>query len=184
MHIVKTVPLLLASYILLVAGCANPLNRATSDRYAEECSIAETKGQLAYAEEACFRAVKNVDWGNLGPELKSQRLYNLARIKRRLAKFGEAEGLLKESISIEESISGKESLKVARRLVELSINLAAQDKWLEGAEFLSKVIPLGSGFTGQERSFTKTSYLEYSKKLKALGSAESALRFESAASAL
>lgn len=108
----------------------------------------------------------------------------MARIKRQLAKFGEAESLLKESISIEESISGKESLKVARRLVELSVNLAAQDKWLEGAEFLSKVIPLGSGFTGQERSFTKTSYLEYSKKLKALGSAENALRFESAASAL
>jgi hypothetical protein len=80
------------------------------------------------AEEACYRSIKNVDWGNLGPELKSQRLYNLARIKRQVGKFGEAEVILKESLAVEESVSGKDSLKTARRLVELSVNLAAQEK--------------------------------------------------------
>jgi hypothetical protein len=160
------------------------LNRVTSDRYADECSSAEQHSQLALAEEACYRAVKNVDWGDLGPELKSQRLYNLARIKRQVAKFTEAESILKESIAIEETVSGKDSLKVARRLVELSVDLAAQNKWNEGAEYLTRVIPLGRGFTGQERSFTKMSYLDYGKKLKALGQVEDASRLEMAASAL
>jgi tetratricopeptide (TPR) repeat protein len=168
----------------LLVGCANPLNQATSDRYAEECAGAERRAQLPVAEEACYRAVKNVDWGNLGADLKSQRLYNLARIKRQLGKFAEAEIILKESIAIEETVSGAGSLKVARRLVELSVNLAAQDKWIEGAEHLARVIPLAAGFSGQERSFTKTSYLEYGKKLKALGQVESAARFETAAGSM
>lgn len=169
---------------LIVAGCANPLNQATSDRYAQECASAERGGQLAVAEEACYRAVKNVDWGNLGPELKSQRLYNLARIKRQLGKFSEAEAILKESLPIEESVSGRDSLKVGRRLVELSVNMAAQDKWGEGAEFLARTIPISSGFAGQERAFTKASYLEYAKKLRMLGNADVAFRFETAAASL
>lgn len=60
----------LIAFVLMVSGCANPLNQVTSDRYAEQCSEAERAGQLAVAEEACYRALVNVDWGNLGPLLK------------------------------------------------------------------------------------------------------------------
>jgi hypothetical protein len=111
--------LLIPITAVLLVACANPLNQATSDRCAEECAAAERRGALAVAEEACYRAVKNVDWGNLGPELKSQRLYNLARIKRQVARFSEAEVILKESLALEAIVSGKDSLKTARRLVEL-----------------------------------------------------------------
>jgi hypothetical protein len=75
--------------LVLVAGCANPLNRATSDDYAQTCAIAESNGKLGVTE-ACYRAAVNVDWGNLGPELKSES-YKLARIKRRVGKLEEAE---------------------------------------------------------------------------------------------
>ena len=64
--------LVLIAYSL--GGCANPVNRVTSANYAEDCSVAEQNGRLDIAEEACYRALVNVDWGNLGPELKSQRL--------------------------------------------------------------------------------------------------------------
>lgn len=53
---------------LFVFGCASPLNQATSNRYGEECSQAERSGRLDVAEHACYRALVNVDWGNLGPE--------------------------------------------------------------------------------------------------------------------
>jgi tetratricopeptide (TPR) repeat protein len=175
--------LFLFAFVLL-SGCANPLNRATSDGYLEECSLAERRGRLAVAEEACSRALTNVDWGNLGPELKSQRLYNLARIKRQLGKFSESEALLKQSIALEEGSLGMDSLKVARRLVELSVSLAGQEKWAEGAEYLVRVIPVANGFSGQERAFTKTAYVEYGKKLRALGLADRAGQFEVAARAL
>lgn len=77
--------------LALLSACANPINRVTSDNYAETCSIAEDNGKLDVAEQACYRALVNVDLGNLGPELKSQRLYNLGRIKQRLSKYSEAE---------------------------------------------------------------------------------------------
>lgn len=86
----------------LIASCANPLNLATSNRYDEACSEAETKGRLDVAEQMCYRALVNVDWGNLGPELKSDRLYNFAKIKRKLEKYEEAVSLFQQSLEIEE----------------------------------------------------------------------------------
>jgi hypothetical protein len=88
-----------------LAACANPLNQATSDRYSADCASAEKHGNLSVAEEACYRAAVNVDWGKLGPEQKSEKLYNLARIKRQTGRLNEAEALLKESLEIEESLS-------------------------------------------------------------------------------
>ena len=130
----------------LLGACANPLNRATSDNYAETCTVAESNGKLDVAEQACYRALVNVDMGNLGPELKSQRLYNLGRIKRQMSKFSEAESLFKESLQIEEKLSGPGGVKIGRRLVELSVSLAGQDKWSEGAQYLERFLPIADQF--------------------------------------
>src|SRR5690242_3491155 len=112
----RTVRFILLFSLLLLGGCANPLNRATSDRYSDMCSSAERGGDLTTAEQACYRALVNVDMGNLGPELKSQRLYNLGRIKRRVAKYEEAEDLFKQSLVIEEKLSPPTDPKIGRRL--------------------------------------------------------------------
>lgn len=140
--------------LIYLSGCvSNPVNRATSDNYAETCTVAEQRGNFKVAEEACYRALVNTDWGNLGDELKSEKLYNLARIKRQLAKFSEAESLLQESLKIEESKSSTINIKIGRRLVELSVNLAAQDKWEVGSKLLERVIPISSQYSGQEKEF-------------------------------
>ena len=169
---------------LIISGCANPLNRVTSDNYAEECSIAEDKGNLIVAEEACYRAMVNVDWGNLGDQLKSERTYNLARIKRRLAKFNEAEHLLKQSLEIEERLSGPSSTKIGRRLAELSINLAAQDKWTDGTPMVERLITMADQYSGHERSFIKEILQEYSKQLHSKGNHETANLFSTKANQL
>lgn len=176
-------PILLMA-ALLVGGCANPINRATSDNYRETCAVAESNGRLDVAEEACYRALVNVDWGKLGPELKSQALYNLARIKRRLSRFGEAEQLLKESLAIEEKLPAPSEQKIGRRLVELSVSLAGQDKWSEGARFLERALPLTDTFSARERAYAGEVFAQYGKRLT--GTADSALaaRFEAKAVAL
>ena len=146
--------LIVAVTLLILSGCvSNPINRATSDNYAETCDIAEQNGNLKVAEEACYRALVNTDWGNLGNDLKSEKLYNLARIKRQLAKFQEAESLLNQSLEIEENKSTTMNAKIGRRLVELSVNLAALDRWQEGASAIEKVIPVAKQYSGQERQF-------------------------------
>jgi len=50
------------------SGCANPFNQATSIRYLEQCYEADKNGHLDIAEQACYRALVQVDWGNLGDE--------------------------------------------------------------------------------------------------------------------
>ncbi|MDP3608332.1 MAG: tetratricopeptide repeat protein [Methylophilus sp.] len=169
---------------LLLVGCANPINRATSDNYSETCATAESNGRLQVAEEACYRALVNVDLGNLDPELKSERLYNLGRIKRQVAKFSEAEQLFKESLVIEEKLPSPSESKVGRRLVELSVSLAAQDKWTEGAKHLERALPVTPQFSGKEREYTIEVLTQYSKYLKTINQVALAEQFEAKASTL
>lgn len=169
---------------VLVGGCANPINRATSDNHSETCAVAESNGRLDVAEEACYRALVNVDWGNLGLDLKSQALYNLARVKRRLSKFGEAEQLLKESLAIEGKLPSPSGQKIGRRLVELSVSLAGQDKWSEGARVLNSALPLADHFSAQERAYAREVFFQYGKRLKGTSDDELAARFEATARAL
>lgn len=179
-------PSILFGFLVTVSlgVCANPLNQATSDSYAEACSVAESNGRLEAAEQACYRALVNVDWGNLGSELKSQRLYNLGRIKRQLAEFSEAEQLFRESLSIEESLSGPSGIQVGRRLVELSVSLAAQNKWTEGAQLLDRLLPFADEFSGKERNFAVVVLTQYSKHLRKADEAAQAERFEAKALSL
>lgn len=167
-----------------VYGKFQAANRAASDNYAETCSVAEDKGRLDVAEQACYRALVNVDLGNLGPELKSQRLYNLGRIKRQLAKFSEAEQLFRESLAIEEKLTAPSDLKIGRRLVELSVSLAGQDKWAEGAQYLERILPTANQFVGQERSYVAEVLNQFGKRLKTIGQVALAERFVSTAATL
>lgn len=147
-------------------GCANSLNDATSENYSKTCSMAEGNGQLEIAEEACYRALTNVDMGNLGLESKSEKLYSLGQIKRQLAKFVEAEALFKESLEIEEKLTGQTSIKVGRRLVELSVTLAAQAKWPEGATYLEQMLPIADQFIGKDRDYAGEVLRHFSVELE------------------
>ena len=106
---------------IFVASCSNPLNQMTSDRYSQECVEAERNGRLEVAEQACYRALVNVDLGNLGDEQKSQKMYNLARIKRKVGKFDESEKLCKDSLMIEDRLSTSSKERIGRRLAELAL---------------------------------------------------------------
>jgi len=174
---------MLLSAILLLSSCANPVNQVTSDNYAETCATAERNRRLDVAEQACYRALVNVDLGNLGPELKSQRLYNLGRIKRQLSKFGEAEDLFKQSLAIEEKLSSSNDPRIGRRLIELSVSLAGQSKWAEGAQYLERAGPISTEYAGAERSFAALAFAEYAKQLRAT-EPQLAVRFDNYAAAL
>ena len=169
---------------ILTTSCANPLNQATSNRYSATCAEAERNGQLEVAEQACYRALVNVEWGNLGQEQKSQRLYNLARIKRQLSKFSEAEDLLKQSLAIEEKLTPPSDIRIGRRLVELSVNCAAQNKWDEGVKNLDQVLPIAQQFSGQERTFLSLVLTEYGKALRENNKINLAEGYEAASASL
>ena len=173
------------SMFSLLVGCVNnPINRATADNYLEQCADAESRGALKVAEEACRRALINTEWGNLGGEQKSEKLYNYALIKRRLGKHTEAKSLLLKSLKIEQSKSSKTNIKIGRRLVELSVNYAALGQWNKGATSLNKMLPVANQFSGKERHFTILVLNKYGEYFKKAGKKKKGNMFISKASAI
>lgn len=151
--------------VALVSGCANPLNQATSDRYSQTCAEGERNGNLSVAEQACYRALVNVDLGNLGDVQKSQKMYNLARIKRHLRKFDEAETLYKESIAIEEKQTPVSSERIGRRLAELAIVYGEQKRFGEGLPYVERLFPLADTYNGNEKRTVAAIFYIYSQEL-------------------
>jgi hypothetical protein len=146
-------------------GCANPLNQATSNRYGDACAEAEDNNRLDIAEQACYRSLVNVDWGNLGDQQKSQRMYNLARIKRKLHKFEEAERLYKDSLAIEEQQTIKSNENIGRRLAELAILYQQRGTMNDGVAYVERLYPLADIFKGSERKTVAAIYYFYSQEL-------------------
>lgn len=171
----------LVLWAALVAGCANPLNRVTSDRYTDECLAAERSDDLCLAEQLCYRALVNVDWGRLGPELKSERLYNLATIKRHLGKYDESEDLLKQALAIEETLFGPVSIKIGRRLAELSATLAQEKKWEEGMGYVERLMTFDADYTPSERAFLRALYGLYAKQARTMNRPDLAATLEARA---
>ena len=135
------------------------------------------------AEQACSRALANLDPDKASPAVRSQRLYELGRIKRQLGGFGEAEELLKQSLAIEEKLSPATDPKVGRRLIELSFNLARQKKWVEGAPYLERAAPVAAKYAGAERVLAAFLYAEYARWLRP-AEPQLAARFDAHAAAL
>lgn len=175
-RIMKPITILLA--VLLISGCANPLNRVTYDRYWKQGGDAERAGQLEVAEQAYYRALVNVDMGNLGPLLKAQALYNLGCLKRRVGKYSEAEDLLRQSLALDEKILSADDLDTDRCRIELSVALAAQDKWVDGARYLEQVFPHANRFSGHEREFMVEAFNHFAAELRKAGQEERAKLFE------
>lgn len=180
----KYVLMTMLAAVLLLAGCAKIINTATSDYFIEECVAAEQSARLIDVDTICTSAIMNVDWSKQKPELKSQRFFNLGRIKRQLYKFSEAIFLFKESLAIEESIPNPSGLRIGHRLVELSLSLAGHEQWEEGASYLERALPVTPQFTGEERKFAAKVLKMYGAHFRKLYQIDAAERFENAGAVL
>ena len=163
----------------LLSACADSPSKLTSNEYAANCQRAQRSKDFVAAENECYMALTNNDWGN-NPKIKSQRLYNLGLIKQQLGKFSEAELLFKESLQIEETLASPRKA-VGSRLVELSTSLAGQEKWEEGAPHLEKVLPIALQYSKQERSRLSQLLLQYHHHLIVINKTALAKRFKNTA---
>lgn len=169
---------------MMLSACANPLNDITRGRYAGTCSELQASGQLAAAEEACRRALINVRIGNLGPEMESQELYNLARVKYQIGKVAEAENLFIESLKIQDSLPKQDAVKVGRRLTQIAMAMGDQEKLHEALPYLDRLAPIAGQFAGQERVLIKQVLSEYAKQCSKVGLEAEASKLRSRADSL
>lgn len=167
---------------LLASACESPSQR--SALYAEKCSEMEGNGFLEPAEQLCESAWYDVDSGRLAPAVQSERLYDLGRIKRKLGKHAEAEPLLRQSLAIEEGVSGPASPASGLRRVQLALLLAAQDKWNESTGFLEPVLEVADQFPEREQRAAANVFNHYARRLRDSDQAELAERFAQKAAEL
>jgi len=173
MHKVTPSVVLLA---LLSSGCENQSQLSAS--HAKVCEVAEQKGLLEAAEEYCQRAWFDVESDRLAPETQSARLYNLARIKRQLNAYMEADKLIRQALTIEETVSGMNSPAYGQRLVELSLCLAGQEKLAEGASTLERALEIDDQFPEKDQDSTANILSYYASRIRNTDQAQLANRFE------
>lgn len=167
-----------------ISACANPLNDITRERYAETCLELQSRGQLDAAEEACGRALINVRIGHLGPELESQELYNLARVKYQIGKVGEAESLFIESLKIQDELPKPDAVKIGRRLTQISMAMGDQKKLQEALPYVDRLTSVADQFSGRERALIKQVISEYAKQCAKVGLDAEASKLKSSADSL
>ncbi len=166
----------------LLGACVSTAGRLAAD--AERCRLEVNLGILDGAEKSCTQALGGDDGDVLRPQVRSARLYELARIKRQLFKYQEGEGLLRQSLAIEEGLSGPDSHAVGLRLIELSLVLAGQEQWEAGTRVVERALPLAGKFTQDERASMARIARHYAGRLEKIGQAGLAERFRTAAAEL
>lgn len=161
---------LAATFCLLGASAGSAAQDNQSDRFFRECRAAWADNNIGLADELCYKALMHPDVNAITPDAKSQRLYNYAQLKRMLGNWEGAEELLRESLTIEEKRAGSApDLPLARRLAELSIACAAQNKWSEGIDMIERLYPVAGQFQGGERAAISELFRNYVPQVATAG---------------
>lgn len=103
---------------LSLAGCANPINLHTAQRYHNAGVAAERAGNFELAHQNYYRAYMNTEWGRADERQKALAMYNLGRLNGFLCRKTEAEQLLTKSVQIEGKETNKSSSWYLGRLIE------------------------------------------------------------------
>ncbi len=127
--------------VLGAAGCANPINARTADRYYQAGRRAEEAGDLTLAEKDYFRSYRNTEMGILGPAAEAAALYEWSRVAGYLGKYTEAEeGFTNTLIKIEKAKGEADKWK-APTLCELARLLHDTKQFAKAVPVFQQAIP-------------------------------------------
>ncbi len=182
MQLIKPRTLLVFLPLLALAGCDYGGARKEFDRQIKVCSVAEGNGLLEPAVQACGAALAIAEEQTYEPELVSDLLYRLGRLERQRGRLQEAEPLVRRSLELEEQ-SGDQSA-AAMRLVELSLIVAGQGRWLDGAKLLERAAPLAVNLSGDDRTSAANAFTGFSVRLSGMGHPELAEQMKARAQEL
>lgn len=174
--------LIIFSLLALASACDDTASRLAHE--AEVCKKAVEIGELELAEKHCQLALGAADDDVLSPQVKSDRLYKLATIKRQRGNYAESSELLIESLALEKNFSGPDSPQVASRRLEMALNLAALGQWLEGARLLEQIVPLDDRLNEKDQFSLRNTLRFYIRRLQKMDQPEQLSRLQTAAAGL
>ena len=131
-------PALILSTVLALCACDNEAERLA--HHEKACLTALDHGLLESADSECTKALGDSGLDNLDRHTLSERLFRLGSIKRQRALYAEAVSLVSQTLIIEEQSSNPDVFQIARRHHELTLALAGQENWLEGAVLVEKLL--------------------------------------------
>ncbi len=127
--------------VLLVGGCANPINLKTATIYYDSAVEAEIRGDFQFAERQYSRALVNARLGHAPAAGISASMYGLGRMKAHLCKFEEAEPLLLEALKLEETVASSDGGIMTKRLFELARFYSDRGYYVQSVPFFARGIP-------------------------------------------
>ena len=150
----------------LVTGCADLRKRASLDRFSKLCSEAQKTGNIKDTAEYCYKAYKDVEWENLKPKLRSERLYNYGRILRKTGRFEDAKVALTKALDDEIYLSGASSIESRRRMAELAATYYEMGEIDDGVKYVDRLISITELHTGNDKEFIARLLYSYASRLR------------------
>jgi len=169
-------------FLLQLSACND---RSAADQYEHQikvCSVAEGNGLLDSAVLGCGTALAIAEEQAYAPDLLASLSFRLGQLERQRGNFVTAEALVRRSLSIE-AMSGEAGAPAAH-LIELALILAAQDRWLDGADLLEQATPLLAGLSGKDLKVAANAFRGFSVRLEMLGHTEPAAKLGAVAEKL
>ena len=140
---------IIAVALLCLAGCAADIQRAYWTTGTAAAGEEEKKGNIEQAEKEYRRALQRAK-NHLGQKEISDSLYNLGSFYRTQKRLSYAIEYLKESLSLEETLSGPSSERTGRRIAELAAAYYMDDNFIDGPPLANRLQGLVDHFMGNE----------------------------------
>ena len=124
--------------LLVVAGCASPINLRNAYAHADAGDAAMGRGEWALAMRQYAQAVVNADLGNAEPRFKQSVNYQYGRAMGVLCQYDDSEKYLLRSKQFSEAIGASPYLA----LYELGLVNEKQAKFDKAANYYAELLPL------------------------------------------
>ena len=167
MRFVKSNLFVVVLTVVALGSCDFHSARDEFDQQLEFCTLAENNGLLESAVRGCEAALVVAEKEGYAPDVISNLLYRLGRMARQRNQFTEAEELMRRSLAIVQQ-SGEQTA-VAVRLIDLSLSLAGQGHWADGAQLLDRASLLSGDLAGRDRKAAAGAFRLFSVRLHNLG---------------
>ena len=171
---------------LVLASCANPINRRTYQNYMAAGDQAAMRGDLQLAKQNYSRALANVKLGHLGPEAEAMALFRYARVSGNLCEHGEAEKAFIEANRLNEESKGVGSEATYASVVEIGQLNYDIGHYEKAVPYFDKALAMAEkyGLSNKYPSSFADVYTDYADALRKTGNTSKANEAQAKAASL